>query len=235
MQFLSNLRAAFSALRKPIALPEPLYPEAGTELELLGQLLADTALANAFKALGLQQADIEAELASRSSNVPRGSDKTLLQVRASELTAASEGATGTLSAKPLREESLLGFLIARGSSATREAMEKAGMSPGSVLFWLAHHEHESVLRTKWPTHFPNGARLAIMNDPYTPMELVVSSFRELFDMPEAEAVQLMLRVHQEGEVHRDFPTASTAVETCERCNMQWRSVPAPLYIRPIAI
>jgi ATP-dependent Clp protease adaptor protein ClpS len=235
VQFLTNLRAAFNALRKPVALPNPLYPEASSELELLRKLLADPALASSLGALGVQQSEVVNRLATSSSEVPRGSDRTLLQVRASELTAASGGATGALGTSPLREESLLGFLITRGSAATRKAMEQAGMPTESVLFWLAHREHESMLRAKWPTDFPNGARLAIVNDPYTPMELVVSGLRELFDLPEDEAIQLMLRVHKEGEVHRDIPSGSKPVETCVEFNMRWRSIPVPLYIRPVAI
>jgi ATP-dependent Clp protease adaptor protein ClpS len=235
VQFLTNLRAAFNALREPVALPKPLYPEASSELELLRKLLADPALASSLSALGLQQSEVVNRLATSSSEVPRGSDRALLQVRASELTAASSGATGTLGTSPLREESLLGFLITRGSAATRKAMEQAGMPTESVLFWLAHREHESMLLAKWPTDFPNGARLAMLNDQYTPMELVVSGLRELFDLPEDEAIQLMIRVHKEGEVHRDIPSGSTPVETCIKFNMRWRSIPVPLYIRPVAV
>jgi ATP-dependent Clp protease adaptor protein ClpS len=38
----------------------------------------------------------------------------------------------------------------------------------------------------------------LLNDDHTPMDFVVDGLQELFEMEHEEAVQLMLRVHNEG-------------------------------------
>jgi hypothetical protein len=232
--FLPKLRTALEYLRKPITLPKPLFPEVTTELELLNRLLADRALTDTCRAFGLNRTDLVL-LAKELAEVPQTSATTLPAIRASELTAASAGATGTLNTRQLRQENLLAFLITRGSLSTRQAIERMGMPPAALLFWLAHREHEPALRALWPWEFPSGARLAVRNDPYTPMEVALSCLSEAFNLSKENAIQLMLRVHQEGEVHLDYPATSSAVEFCEECNRKWRSIPVPLYIRPVAL
>ncbi len=46
---------------------------------------------------------------------------------------------------------------------------------------------------------PKMYRLLMLNDDYTPMEFVVHVLRQFFRMPEAKAVALMLRIHNEGQ------------------------------------
>jgi len=41
-------------------------------------------------------------------------------------------------------------------------------------------------------------RVILLNDDYTPMEFVVSILKDIFQMNEEEAVQVMLHVHQKG-------------------------------------
>jgi ATP-dependent Clp protease adaptor protein ClpS len=40
--------------------------------------------------------------------------------------------------------------------------------------------------------------IVLLNDDFTPMEFVVSVLEDVFDLPNPEAVSLMLRVHHEG-------------------------------------
>lgn len=46
---------------------------------------------------------------------------------------------------------------------------------------------------------PRMYRLLMLNDDYTPMEFVVHVLCCLFRMPEPKAVELMLRIHNEGK------------------------------------
>lgn len=41
-------------------------------------------------------------------------------------------------------------------------------------------------------------RVLLMNDDYTPMEFVVEVLMDIFNKPETEALQIMLKVHVEG-------------------------------------
>jgi ATP-dependent Clp protease adaptor protein ClpS len=45
---------------------------------------------------------------------------------------------------------------------------------------------------------PAAWSVMLLNDDHTPMEFVVNALEELFEMEHDEAVQLMLRVHNEG-------------------------------------
>lgn len=45
---------------------------------------------------------------------------------------------------------------------------------------------------------PNQWKVILHNDDYTPMDLVAQILIEIFFMPPAEAIELMLRIHQEG-------------------------------------
>jgi hypothetical protein len=219
---------------KPAALAEPLYPEATTELEVLSRLVAEPALFETFNAFGLDQSDLPSVLSTQVIQDGAKSEKALRRVRAGAL-AASSGAVGTLSAKCLPQEDLLAFLITLGSDEIRRIAEHLRLAPGPVIFWLAHREHEVGLRATWPTAFPSGARVAVVNDSYSPMEVVLHCLIEAFELSRERAVELMLRIHHEGVVHLDIPSNVPVVEFCSDSNQRWRSIPIPLYVRPVAV
>lgn len=53
---------------------------------------------------------------------------------------------------------------------------------------------KTQIRTKRPSLY----KVLLLNDDYTPMEFVVHLLREVFHRSEQEAVQIMLKVHQDG-------------------------------------
>jgi hypothetical protein len=232
---LSNFIAALRSLAKPsLELPEPLYPDATTELALFARLIADPALGTTLKTLGVRQADIEPRLAAQVIRQSPESKAALNRVRASAI-AASAGAYGKVEANRIPQEDLLAYLITKGSPGIRQVMVSCGIAPSAVVFWLAHHNNEDALRSSWPSDQAAGSRVAVVNDPYSPMEAVHRCLAEAFRLSEEEAIALMLRVHHEGTVHLDLPAGLRAGSFCDSCNRQWRSSGIPLYVRPVAI
>lgn len=45
---------------------------------------------------------------------------------------------------------------------------------------------------------PKKYKVLLVNDDYTPMEFVVNVLKQFFHLPEAVAVQVMMKVHTEG-------------------------------------
>ena len=233
MRFLSKLASILSPTPPPV-IAAPLYPEATSELAVLSKLVADPALSKVFQAFGLQQEDLGARLGKRDFRDKQVSLRAFNQVRSGAL-SASAGATGVLSNERSPEEDLLAYLITLGSEEIREVIASLGVDPGAAVFWLAHRNHEDKLRAEWPAVFPNGSRAILVNDPYSPMEAVLSRLIAAFSLPHETAVQLMLRIHNEGEVHIDLPKDLPPVSFCAECNGQWRSAAIPLYVRPLAL
>jgi hypothetical protein len=232
MRILSKLASFLSPTPSPVT-AEPLYPEATSELAVLSRLVADPALSKAFQAFGLQQEDLVARLGSRDLRDRQVSLRAFNQVRTGAL-SASAGATGMLSNERSPKEDLLAYLITLGSEEITEVIADLGVDPGAAVFWLAHRNREDKLRSGWPEVYPNGARAVLVNDPYSPMEAVLSRLIAAFSLPHEAAVQLMLRIHNEGEVHLDLPKDVPPVSFCAECNRHWRSAAIPLYVRPLA-
>ncbi len=55
-----------------------------------------------------------------------------------------------------------------------------------------------VTRAKPKTKKPSMYKVLMLNDDYTPMEFVVQVLQRFFNMPNEEAVRIMLHVHQRG-------------------------------------
>lgn len=54
-------------------------------------------------------------------------------------------------------------------------------------------------RPKPKVEKPKRYRILMLNDDYTPMEFVVHVLQRFFSMPEQRAIEIMLRVHREGQ------------------------------------
>ncbi len=234
MALVSKLLAMFRPTSEPPKLPEPLYPEATTELAVLSRLLSDPALSETLSALGLHQQDLAFRLSTQSIRNRQQSEISLRRVRSGALAAAA-GGVGTLGARRQPQEDLLAFLVTMGSDEIRNVLHNLGLSPGSLIFWLAHRELESELRGQWPVSAQDEARVVVANDPYSPMEAVLPCLMEAFGLSHDKAVQLMLRIHNEGAVHLDIPNAAPVEQFCEDCNLRWRASFLPLYVHPVAV
>lgn len=62
----------------------------------------------------------------------------------------------------------------------------------------AHREGELALEKEPETKQPQRYKVLVHNDNYTTMEFVVMVLEVVFHRPDAEAVRIMLHVHQEG-------------------------------------
>lgn len=73
------------------------------------------------------------------------------------------------------------------------ALKDAGFSLLAYRWYVAHH---GAIDGACPLEGP--VRIAFYNDPFTPMELVVSLLTQVFDRDEETARTLMLRTHEDG-------------------------------------
>ena len=60
------------------------------------------------------------------------------------------------------------------------------------------HEEGFALEERKKTRRPRRFKVLLHNDDYTTMEFVVHILREHFDKPPAEAITIMLQVHEKG-------------------------------------
>ncbi|RIL06838.1 MAG: ATP-dependent Clp protease adapter ClpS [Proteobacteria bacterium] len=58
---------------------------------------------------------------------------------------------------------------------------------------------ETVTRGKTRTKLPKQYKVILVNDDYTTMDFVVSILETVFSKSPAEAVQIMLKVHNQGQ------------------------------------
>ncbi|MBF0503002.1 MAG: ATP-dependent Clp protease adapter ClpS [Candidatus Riflebacteria bacterium] len=57
---------------------------------------------------------------------------------------------------------------------------------------------ETIQKTRQKSKKPPMFKVFLLNDDYTTMEFVVMILEEIFDLPAAEAVRIMLHVHKNG-------------------------------------
>lgn len=93
------------------------------------------------------------------------------------------------------------------------------------------NEQTSVnLRNRLDVSEPRRYKVILHNDDLTPMDLVVTILTGVFRKKEAEAVQLMLRVHHEGQAVAGIYSFDIAVSKAERATSIARSEGYPLQI-----
>ena len=59
-------------------------------------------------------------------------------------------------------------------------------------------EYDLALDTEELTTIPSLFKVSLLNDDFTPMDFVVDILQQFFAKSEAEAVQIMLAVHEQG-------------------------------------
>lgn len=63
---------------------------------------------------------------------------------------------------------------------------------------LAELDHAPVVESEEKTEEPSLFKVLLHNDDYTTMEFVVWVLESVFNMPEEQAIQVMLNVHLQG-------------------------------------
>jgi ATP-dependent Clp protease adaptor protein ClpS len=63
---------------------------------------------------------------------------------------------------------------------------------------LAELDHAPVVESEKKTEEPSLFKVLLHNDDYTTMEFVVWVLESVFNMPEEQAIQVMLNVHLQG-------------------------------------
>ena len=81
---------------------------------------------------------------------------------------------------------------------------------------MAKQQSDVRERTRLSHDLPRMYRVIMHNDDFTTMEFVVDVLRKVFFKPEAEANQLMLKVHKEGKATVGLYTLDIAVSKSQK-------------------
>lgn len=86
---------------------------------------------------------------------------------------------------------------------------------------------EPEVKTKRPPYF----KVVLLNDDYTPMDLVVCILKDIFHRNHSDAISIMLEVHQKGEGVCGVYTRDVAETKAEEAIMVARRGEYPLQCR----
>jgi len=121
----------------------------------------------------------------------------------------------------------LWFALSRAARGLGARLEAAGVDATSVLFALTHGIAERDL----PAPQPDEVELLLINDDFSPQELVVEVLRDGLGLPEAEATRLMLKTHHEGQASLGRRPGAHAHQTTRTALARARQRGYPLWIR----
>ena len=99
-------------------------------------------------------------------------------------------------------------------------LEQQGLTRYRAICFLSHGSVTSLE----PTIPPGAAtvEIALVNDPYTPMEFVVWVLQEVFSVGREEAIKIMLATHHEGACRCGvFPTAEAERLVARITDLAW--------------
>jgi ATP-dependent Clp protease adaptor protein ClpS len=126
---------------------------------------------------------------------------------------------------------LIGLLV-HGNVEIKDALTPPLGMPGDIPFFVAHKQLEAELRAMWPTLGEQTGNVLLLNDPFSPMEVVVNALEISFGMNRESAITKMLEVHKSGTSVLEISPSPSASDTCIRLNAEWRSLGLPLYCAP---
>jgi ATP-dependent Clp protease adapter protein ClpS len=132
---------------------------------------------------------------------------------------------------PLELCQLIGLLI-RGNAEIKQALTPPIGMPGDIPFFVAHKQLEAELRSMWPALNEQTGSVLLLNDPFSPMEVVVNTLETSFGLGRELAIEKMLEVHKSGASVLEVKSNSNAADTCVQLNAEWRSLGLPLYCVP---
>lgn len=126
---------------------------------------------------------------------------------------------------------LVGLLV-HGSPEIKEALTPPGGVPGDIPFLVAHKQIETQLQSGWPEPNEQTGNVLLVNDPFTPMEVVVNALETSFGIGREQAIKKMLEVHHSGASTLEIKSIANATDACISFNTEWRSRGLPLYCVP---
>jgi ATP-dependent Clp protease adaptor protein ClpS len=124
----------------------------------------------------------------------------------------------------------LWFALMRPGLGLSELVSAAGVDPTAVLFVLAHGAAE---RAGLDATDDAEIELVLVNDDFSPQQLVVEVLREGLGLPEDEAHRLMLAAHSEGRASLGRHPGARARKTAEATRSRARRLGYPLWIQLI--
>ena len=199
----------------------------GDELDCARAILATDTVQDVYKRIDAAPEDIQARLHTLQRLRPAGE---VWQV----LGPGSLWHRHMVSLKesvPLEVCRLIGLFV-HGSETVKQALTPVGRQPGDIPFLVAHKQPEWELRSLWPSPSEQTGHGLLLNDSFTPMELVVSALEGLFGMTRESAIKRMLEVHHAGRFVIEMKPGSDVADACARFNAAWRSQGLPLYCLP---
>jgi len=118
-----------------------------------------------------------------------------------------------------------------GNPGIRTALESIGLDVRGLLFRMAHGKDEGECTA--PTDELSGGTVAVrvINDDFTPMELIVQLLVKHLCISRQEAVSLMLKIHQEGATTIRVCSLKDAEALATALNADARLDYAPLFCR----
>jgi len=91
-----------------------------------------------------------------------------------------------------------------------------------------HQDEESLVKTGTRQKKPDLYKVIIHNDHYTTMDFVVNILMQIFHRPAAEATQIMLKVHRQGNGIAGVYTFDIARTKVDQVNQLARQAQFPL-------
>jgi len=196
------------------------------EVDLVSYLLTTLDLRRHLEVTGMRSDQLQASLATVALE-QRGSVSSLMKVvQHSDFMRVPEG--GSSSRTPAN---LFCAQMRYGNPGVRMALESVGLDVRGLLFRIAHGKSESECATIANEDVGETIAVAVVNDDYTPMELVVQLLVKHLCITREDAMPLMLKIHQSGSATIRVCSPKNAQALVIALNADARQQYAPLLCR----
>jgi ATP-dependent Clp protease adaptor protein ClpS len=216
-----------SAAGYPVRLPGS--PPIADEVQLISFVVQTPELSAKLKAFGIDPAAMISAM-DRCKPTERGSIKSVLKV----VHGMKHMTVPAGHSSPRTPRNLFASQIKRGNPAIRAALEDAGIEVRSLMFYLAHGEHEANYTMVAPDRPGSTYGVEMLNDDFTAMEFVVGALSRHFGMARADAIKFMLEVHRKGGAVLSQASMAQAAQAAAAANADARQHYFPLLCRVVA-
>jgi ATP-dependent Clp protease adapter protein ClpS len=203
---------------------------------LLLALVQSESVAAAIRSAGGDAEAVEDRVSAALDDAPRATGP----LRVSDAAAAALSMTAGMAAHHGRQATCadLWFALLRPPRGG-ELVAAAGVDPTAVLFVLAHGQAEPELAASETREVPaspgqgeiDDVEMVLVNDDFSPQELVVHVLRDQLGLRQEEATRLMLKTHHEGRASLGRYPAAHARKSAAAMIATARSRGYPLWIR----